>query len=1181
MLLKRLQLQGFKTFANKTEFIFDEGLTAIVGPNGSGKSNVADAIKWVLGEQSASELRGKRTMDMIFAGSATRPRSGMASAFLTLDNTAGWLPIDYAEVEIGRRASRNGDSDYFLNGSKIRLKDIRELLATSGLAQRTYTMIGQGMVDRALSLKSDERRALFEEAAGISHYKDRRSEALRRLRETQRNIERVNDVLEELKPRLRSLKRQANRAENYGQVNVDLRHLLRIWYGYQWDAVKGQLRVARSNAAGTEQQWKASRRQLLGYQEQTETLRQQIGKQRNQIAMKEEERDILRTELEQVRRQVAILTERQALITQQFGEINKEVPELEAQQTKAQQELDEATAALQTIQSDLNRDRQTLAQFETSFQAQQQAITRSQQLVGALEKKQAESQRELSQAEGQLTQMRERLAELDKVIFASADPKTAAKLTALDDEIAALATQRKQLQKERGERVQERQTLMRDLKQWRRDLHEVDKGANKLAQEVARLEAKADLLNELRQKTDVQGGAKVVGRFGTLIKIPAAHQTALEAALNARLETLIVANEGDLWRLLADNADDPLIAVAQNRLQTAAITENVTKNVTEMLQVTSALSVVTYAPKDADLVALLLAPIVLVDDVQTAAQVAQQLPLGMMAVSADGVICHAGGLVERPQSSSTILQQQREYEGALTAVAAQREAAIVARDGAAALRGRIETQQTAIDKVIEQERQAQRDEQAVNQKVSDAQRERDRTQQQVAFAERQQVDHNETVKRLRGRIATLENGMDVRHTSVNDVVARLNEARVALEAMPIAEAKQQRTTLQQQIGATKTIVDGRRAVVDSRRATLGQLENRLTRQRQRLQTIERQQQEINLEAEQKRLTELQTRMTLLDQELAPIRASRKEIQGKLSDIETDVAIHQKAAHKHEEAYTEARLTLSDRENHITNLRERIQTDLGVVELAYDDEDASQPPLEIEGVVEKLEKVDVLPDGIEESIRKLRGQLQRMGAINPDAPQEYAETQERFDFMSVQIDDLLKTETQLRGVIAELDELTSREFASTVDRVNSVFGEMFTQLFGGGSGELSLTDPDDLTVTGVDIMTRLPRKRAQGLALLSGGERSLTAAALIFALLKVTPPPFCVMDEVDAALDEANINRFRDALRDLSLKTQFIVITHNRGTVQAANTIYGISMGGDGVSQVISIKPEDYVNSEEF
>lgn len=300
-------------------------------------------------------------------------------------------------------------------------------------------------------------------------------------------------------------------------------------------------------------------------------------------------------------------------------------------------------------------------------------------------------------------------------------------------------------------------------------------------------------------------------------------------------------------------------------------------------------------------------------------------------------------------------------------------------------------------------------------------------------------------------------------------------------------------------------------------------------------------------------------------------------RGLLGRLQADSAGLQRHAHELETQFTQARIRQTQHENQSEGLQERIRTDLGLVSLDFDAEQTGATPLPMHEVVERLPAVVELPPDIEENIHHFRGQLQRMGPINPDAPAELATTEERFEFLSQQVTDLTETDAQLRGVIAELDELTSKAFAKTVEEVNGIFDGMFQQLFGGGSGRLVMTDPDDPTSSGVEIIARLPNRREQGLALLSGGERSLTAAALIFSLLKVAPPPFCVLDEVDAALDEANVNRFRDALRELGRQTQFILITHNRGTVQAAQTLYGVSMQPDSSSQIISIKPEEYLH----
>ncbi|HEX6385404.1 MAG TPA: AAA family ATPase, partial [Anaerolineae bacterium] len=379
MRLKRLVLQGYKTFASKTEFVFDEGITAIVGPNGSGKSNIADAVRWVLGEQSYSTLRGKRTEDMIFAGSQSRPRAGMAQAILTLDNSEGWLPIDYTEVEIGRRAYRSGENEYILNGQKVRLKDVVDLLATSGLSQRTYTIIGQGLVDQALSLRAEERRALFEEAAGINHYKARRAETLRRLQETQANLQRVHDILSEIRPRLTSLKRQATRAQNYQQLTADLQHLLRLWYGYKWEQVKADLRQTRQAAVDAEVTWRTSRQSLKVQQENVDDLRRRIHRLQQQTAETQERRDEVRDQLEASRRQAAVLQERRDALQRRLGEIEQERPALQQQHSAAAAELDAATAELEVAQRNLAESQMQLQHFNNTFETQQAEINRWQE----------------------------------------------------------------------------------------------------------------------------------------------------------------------------------------------------------------------------------------------------------------------------------------------------------------------------------------------------------------------------------------------------------------------------------------------------------------------------------------------------------------------------------------------------------------------------------------------------------------------------------------------------------------------------------------------------------------------------------------------------------------------------------------------------------------------------------
>jgi len=1174
MKLKRLVVQGYKTFATKTEFIFDEGITAVVGPNGSGKSNIADAVRWVLGEQSYGTLRGKRTTDMIFAGSQHRARASMASVMLTLDNDDGWLPIDYSEVEIGRRAYRSGENDYLLNGQKVRLKDISQLLATSGLAQRTYTIIGQGLVDQALSLRAEERRALFEEAAGISHYKSRRAETLRRLKDTQRNLERVYDVLGEIAPRLRSLKRQATRARNYDQINTDLRELLRIWYGYRWQREKDGLRLARETAVSAETAWQQSRQQLRAQQEKIDDTRQQINRLRTQINSHQEEHDDLRRQHERAERQVAILQERARSLGRQLGDVADEMPTVASQQTAAQAALTASTAELVEAQTDMGATQGELQRVEAAFQVQQVELRGRQDKMRQAEASQRKLQNKLAQAQGQLTQLRERLRERQtQPSGGDGDSKieeTVAKETAVIDQTRA---KQADLQANRDEAIDQRTTLIRNLKQRRRDGRAQEKALQKERTQLARLEARLDMLDQMRQKKmTVKGGVNVVGRLAAALTIAPAHQRALEATLAARLETIILPDEANLWKLAT--AHDNFTAIVAD-----AVPEPIARDLPEGT-VGWATDIVEH---DGAVAAYLLDGILLVQDAKAAYAAAKSLPAGAMAVGLDGFVARAGGWGEQNGRSAadSILTHERNWREAKSALDEKETAVSTLATAVDAESDAIQAQQQEIDDLQGEERRLGGLIYELNQRIAAAERRHDQAVQQQKFAERQRAARAAEAAQLATRIEGVETAVSTDESELVTMETAVSIARAHLEAAPTTDVKQQREALQQRRNAAQTIVAGRQAVVDSRRATLQQLDRQLSRLQERQQNLQTQQQQLSLADEEAMAARLQQELTLIEETLAPLREQLKARRGEMDGLEEKTAVVQEQAHHHETRHTQTQIALNQRQNQLDGLLERIHADLGIVNLPYDDDQTGATPLPMEEVVEQLPIVTELPADIEKNVTRYRAQLQRMGAINPDAPAEYDETAERHTFLTQQVQDLTETEAQLRKVISELDVLTSRAFAETVERVDAVFGDIFTQLFGGGSARLALTDPDDLTVSGVDIITRLPNRREQGLGLLSGGERSLTAAALIFSLLRVSPTPFCIMDEVDAALDEANVNRFRDLLHELSIKTQFVVITHNRGTVQAAHTIYGISMGTDSASQVLSIKPEEYVKQADL
>lgn len=1176
MKLKRLTLQGYKTFAAKTEFVFDEMITAVVGPNGSGKSNLADAVRWVLGEQSYGALRGKRTTDMIFAGSQSRARAGMAQAILTLDNGDGWLPIDYAEVEIGRRAHRSGENEYLLNGQQVRLREITDLLATSGLAERTYTIIGQGLIDQALSLRAEERRALFEEAAGVSHYKARRAETLRQLEETQRNLQRVLDILAEIKPRLGSLKRQAQRTKAYDQVAADLRHLLRAWYGYQWEAARRAVREQRVVAAEAEQLWQAAHDHLTAAQERLAGQRRQNYDLQRQVNERQTALDTLRPQLNQAGRQVAILKERRQQVEKQLAEIEQDAAALGEQQTVAQAAHQQAAAELQAAQAELSGWQERWALFKSSLETQQGEIDRARQSLSQLERQRQERQTKLAQAQGYAAQLKEREREKEREGEKEGEAEQLEeKIGQAERAVTAAQAALAEWQAKRPALRGERQQLNEELRLARPASAEAGRQVQALEREIAGLEARRELLEQMRQPAVPKTlRVPLVGQLATLLTIPEMYQTALEAALAARLGTLVTADERGLWQLVhSDHAARSLWVAAADQVQpppSPATPEH-------PAVIGWASEIIGCAEEVRPVAQLLLGQVLLVRQAQAAFQLARTLPPGALAVTLDGFVAHAGGLVSLnghdPQAS--LLARERAWRESAAALEDKRAQRAQAQAEADRQQAEVRRLQKALDQLNEEERQISQGEQAAGQRLNQAQRDLERLRQQQTYQERERANQAAERQRLAERMSQTEKEMEGHQAALVQLETAVAAARAALQQLPAVEAEQQRQSWRQQLQAAEALVAGRQAAADSRRATRQQIEGQLARLQLRRQELQKQLAQSDWEVETERWRALQAQRDQLEAELRPLQAQWQLSQQEQQTIENEAAAGQKQAHELEGRLTQARITLNQKESALATLLERIRAELGLVDLAFDEDQTGQSPLPLTEVVEQLPAVTELPEDIEENVQRLRTQLHRMGAINPGAPREYEETQQRYDFLSQQVDDLQKTENHLRQIIGELDGSTARAFGETVEQVNVVFGAMFRRLFGGGSARLTLTEPEDLTQSGVDIVAQLPGRRQQGLALLSGGERSLTAAALIFALLKVSPTPFCILDEVDAMLDEANVGRFRDALAELSQKTQFIVITHNRGTVQAAQTVYGISMGQDSASQVISIKPEEY------
>ena len=1186
--LKSLELHGYKTFAGKTTFEFAEGITAIVGPNGSGKSNIADAIRWVLGEQAYSLLRAKKTEDMIFAGSEQRPRAGMAAAMVTFDNSTGWLPVDFSEVALGRRAYRDGRNDYVLNSQQVRLKDINELLAQSGLSERTYTILGQGLVDASLALKADERRRLFEEAAGIGLYRSRREEALHRLDATQRNLDRVLDILAELEPRLKSLERQATRAQEYIRVQADLRELLRQWYGFHWHRTQYELTSSLEGARSQEAKlveaqtsYQAIRQNFAAFRERLNGLRTRLNSWHRQSAQLHESR-------ETVSRDLAVLEERQRSFLETRRSLEMELSRVDGEMRIANERSTETAEESVRLQKEYDEAQTRVKAAQVAFTERQEQRSRAERGLAEIRSKQAELTARKAQLQARLDELATR-AGAQKLRMASIQQSCAAaelrvREAGNENQQALAVRQNAESAFQKAEAVlksaQKRLSYLENEQKERR----ADRSAKEAGQ--ARDQAQMDVLDQAEQSlSGYADGAKLLldaarksqlggaqGALSSALDVPAELEVAIAAALGEYTDAILLESGTRTEEALAVLDAEPSSRASLLPLDWLTPAEPLRVDQDrDCLGI--AADLIKAPPELRPAVDLLLGQVVVVRHRDSARRILAGQTRNVKAVTLHGEVFHASGQVLAGKTATGALgrhRQRRELQDSLQ----EGERQIANLDsGLLKLAGQIESargelsareadldlERTGLDsaRTAEQQAQVQIDaarrelewqtgqKQALAAEMEEAAAEQNRAETALSEIEKEALDSEQEIRLQTNALADLsqeEFQEQVTYWSMQGAVAEraLSDAlrRQGERDQAISALQTERSESENRMGETDRSLKGLETEREGLHAKSGSLN--------------------------KQLDELRVLIEPAEQELEAAEAQEIDLQDREAEGQLILA-------RVERAHNQFQLELGRKQESLENLRQKIEDDFGLVAFEYTKNISGPVPLPFEGMVEQLPVISELPVDLEENLSRQKALLRRMGLVNPEAQQEFLAVKERHTFLTSQVEDLRKAEADLRQVIAELDELTRREFLKTFDAVAMEFHTIFHRLFGGGSARLLLTDPDNLTETGIDIEARLPGRREQGLSLLSGGERSLTAIALVFALLKISPTPVCVMDEVDAMLDEANVGRFRDMLLELSRETQFIIITHNRNTVQSADVIYGVTMGRDSTSQVISLK----------
>jgi len=1186
-----LELQGYKTFANKTDFHFPAQLTAIVGPNGSGKSNIADAVRWVLGEQAYSLLRGKKTIDMIFTGSEQRPRASMASVSITLDNSSGWLPIDFNEVNITRRAYRSGENEYLINNQRVRLREINELLANSGLAERNYTIIGQGLVDSALSIKPEDRRRFFEEAAGIGLYRSRRAEANQKLDKTYRNVERVTDIINELQPRIRTLEKQQEKSKTYLQIDADLKLLLKDWYGYYWHSTQKNLGAAVAFNAQQQNKLDKSRVVRQDEEEKLKNSKNNLQTKREKLSHLHHDLSDLHTSKEDNMRKLAVLEERQKSMKSRIIEFeglvassldNKDGLEEDVNEIKEQEKrnikefssidhlLSEAKESLENRLNQRSEINSLIYSNEKEINSINQETLRLSTLIGGMD-------RQINIQTSDKEEIRVINIETKTVFSRSADELVKSRQI-IGEKKKVISTLKENLL-----------SLESKLGDKRKDLQNFEQIKQKNDRNISRLQSDHGLLEEAESAMvgfssgaknilEAAKNGKLTGNYSILMEylaIPEEFEIALASALGSLAEGIILDSDQDTKVVLnyIKNEKMPRTTLIRNISGMRVAGRSLSLEGDHI----TALDLLPKEKRKEPFLNYLLSRILIVEDQSHAEKIVGELPEGYRVVTRDGVVFSTeftitAGKESRVRSFSR-KREKTEIKGQLINEEKANKEIIYSLE--ATIREINELQaQLDKDKALSHDSEIE-----VNRLVLDLHKkeiEQEQRGRQLDSAQSRLDSLLLEIEKEKLNIVELKHQETILEEKSTKLISETEKLYVDLKELPVEELRLSVSDLSSKF-----------AVAEQISANIG---NRIAEKENLLEALE---DSIKRDSTQK--LESTDHLSAILEDIESIRNHSKKINSNISELSDEVNPLEKVvedeitnqslflekvdqSRRHfsiaERQKMQAQMKVEKLRDRLDGYQKKIGEDFGI--LLKEDEGMiyGPKPLPIEGVVASLPRLDILPEGLSDQIAQKKSLLRRIGPVNPNAQQEYKEVFERSQFLKEQLQDLDNAEKDLRKIVGELDGLMIKEFMKTFKKVEVEFENIFSRLFNGGKAKLIIEDEENLLDSGIDIEATLPGRRKQELALLSGGERSLTAVALIFALLKISPTPFCVLDEIDAMLDESNVMRVGLLLKELSETTQFIIITHNRNTVQLADIIYGVTMGKDSVSQVISLKLEE-------
>ena len=1179
MYLKRLEMQGFKSFADKTVLEFMPGITAVIGPNGSGKSNISDSIRWILGEQSMKSLRGTKTQDIIFAGTQSRKSLGFAEASLVFDNTDGTLPIEYSEVTVTRKIYRSGETGYYINKAPCRLKDVVELFMDTGIGRDGYSIIGQGKIDEILSNKSEDRRHIFEEAAGIVKYRSRKEETEKKLEQTKLNLLRINDILTEIEGNLEPLQMQADKAKKYLNLKEELKNIEVGLFIYNIEKYKQALEELTSdeeimNSTLNQEEGKLEKIKILKEElkDRIDEITLQIENMQNIGFESQKEIEKLNSNINLAEAKIKNNIENTELYQKEIKELEEKIENLKQDIEQKQNKKDNLKQNKEKFENELKAKEEELKKLTEKLSSKEIEIEAKKKQVEENIDKKYELQTEISTQTANIDNIEKRQKQIKQEIDANILnlDRTRMKREDIAKGFYQIENNRNKVLKSIENIDSQKQEIDKKIKEF--DLQIIN-NTNDMRMKQSRynflvetekekegyIKSVKSLLIDCEKIKEL--GKGMHGVLANIISVPSEYETAIEMCLGASLQNIVTDTEEDAKKLVEHLRKNnlgrasflPITSVKGKKL------DSIKGKKIGVVGVASDL--VKFDKKYEQIIFSLLGRTVVVDNMQNAINLAKENNYSFRIITIEGDVINPSGAITGgsvAKKTVNILGRSREIE--------------VLEKELKGLRNKISKLEEDKEKYVDSSENIIEEVQSLEKQLQEI---------DITYATEKQriISIDENIEQIQNRIDKLKEEVEKTEKSKNETLASKQKNKECIEKMSKQNEEDQKI-IDEFSNANKEsqkYIDDLNLDITNLKISVSSFNESEVSIQEMTEMIMK---EIETHTKNKNNKSLQIKNAILENDKLKIEIENtkqeiEKVKSKVSNSGENIDKMKKERiekneklSKKEEEQTEQFKRIEELKAQITKIevkKTKIEEDItDVINKMWEEYELTPNNA---GEYQKPENVAVT----QRRVNVLRTYIKELGSVNVDSIEEYKKLKDRYDFMCEQRLDLEDTMSKLRKVIQDMTETMKQQFKEKFEIINKNFGEVFKELFGGGMAEVTLTDEENILECGIDITVQPPGKKLQNMTLLSGGEKAFTAIALLFAILKINPAPFCVLDEIEAALDDVNVYRYAEYLKKFAKETQFLVITHRKGTMEAADTVYGVTMEEKGISKLLSMK----------